>query len=543
MPDSTSLGIQFPLPDDIIRTGQSNAAKLAQDFQSLASTTNSAIRSEASHAVASARQYSEELAEEIQWSKTDRFLTADTDLSTLERGIHRNSSVSVANALGLPIGYVSALTVVELGNTAVLEQWGYAGANRVERYQAWRDADGNIGPWYPVGNELRVLASTTLDLNDFNQETVAILRNSLTATNAPRQGVNAILRVNWLNSTGSGVLQTWEDAQSDYAIFRRRSLNSGQTWTHWERINGQEAPPEPAPPGISWHRSDPVYFWGDSAVSGGGGDGPWEIGENLPGQLDSLLQHNTVISRGQGGHTSRNNLIRAGAVVIHAVPSTGVIPTSGPVELDTLGQVIGGWRSINWKGHFANVYGTFTKDYETLTFTRETAGDPITVTEPQPFITDDRMTGAGTHIFLTGGNDWSDTNPNEPEPDKASHVIANYLRAVDAVQGAEKHVIIGGVKTRQNTEIDSLQHEFVQYVNSELQRLVPQHFVSRQNWLVNNALGALGLEPTSEDLEYIEHGIIPKAAFSDVTHIRREIMPFEAQQLWLPALTQRGWAS
>lgn len=522
MSDTTSRGIQYPTSGDIVRTGVAGEAKLAQDLQVMAATTNTAI-------------------DEVEGRFVPQVLSGSTiDVNTLtnNRPYILSNSNTVTNA---PRSGVNALLRVgwtTSSGAGVVQTW----EDLQTDYAIYRRRSTNSGTtwtdWVQVTDMAVVHSSGTVDLDVFiDRDGRHVLRNNITVTNAPRSGVNALLTIDWLTATGLGLAQTWQDIQTDYAVFRRRSIDRGSTWTDWVQINGTASSSTGAP----WTRTDPVYFWGDSSVAGGGADGPWDEGENLPGQLNDILSV-PVIDRGEGGRTSNQILVRAGSILLHATPAGGSIPSAGNVALDLGGQIIGGWDSNSWVGYFAGIYGTLYQTSTGFSFTRSSSGTAVPVPDPAEFVPADRIDGTGTHIFLMAGNDWLTTNPHLPEPDKATHVIANYLRAIESVPGPTRHVIIGGVKTRRDTEIGDANHEFVQHVNTELARLVPQHFVSRQDWLVNNALDALGLEPTTEDLDHIAAGIIPKRAFSDVTHIRREIMPHEAAELWGPTLQQRGWA-
>src|SRR5699024_3214 len=133
MSDTTSRGIQYPTSGDIVRTGVAGDAKLAQDLQVLATTTNTAIN---------------EAVDEAKWDK-GTLLTSDTNMSTLGPGIHQLRSSQVGRDLGLPITDVSAIEVVEFGNTAFLKQYGHKNGARTQSWSAWRNSSGTLGEWQP----------------------------------------------------------------------------------------------------------------------------------------------------------------------------------------------------------------------------------------------------------------------------------------------------------------------------------------------------------------------------------------------------------
>lgn len=526
MSDTTSRGIQYPTSGDIIRTGVAGEAKLAQDLQVLAATTNTAIN---------------EAVDDAKWDK-GTLLTSATNLSTLGPGIHQLRSSQVGRDLGLPITDMSAIEVVELGNTALLKQYGHKNGDRTQSWSAWRNSSGTLGEWQPdAGARLKEVRDGSFVLSEQTYPDAYILRATAEIDGAPIQGVNAIFRVEWLTYNGTGIMQTWETAQGDYAVYRRRSITSGNTWTSWELIAGTAIGEDDDQ---AWSRTDTVYCWGDSAVGGGGGGETWGPDDPWPQQLGLILD-NEVINRGIGGYTANDVLIRAGIMRIYAVPVGGVIPASGSVQVDMLGQEFSTRQDYALSCQWAGIWGHLTgHDDGTWTFDRSGTGSATPVTQPTLISSGFSLNKTGTHIFMMAGNDWSPEHGPEPDAGtKEDHVIAAYLRAIEAIhlQG-ERHVLIAGVKSRQDTTIDSDNHKWVQEINNRLREAAPQHFVSRQDWLVENGLRVLGLSPTQEDEDLMEAGIIPYRVFGDVTHIKRDVMPHEASELWAPALTKRGWA-
>lgn len=297
--------------------------------------------------------------------------------------------------------------------------------------------------------------------------------------------------------------------------------------------------------GSTWSRQDSVYFWGDSAVEGGDINGSWASGESLPEQLAMHLSA-PVVQRGVSGQTSNDIILRAGVVVLHAAPVGGSIPASGVVSLNVYGQQMTTRPGRVFAVTFAGIGGTLTHvSDEGWTFTRSIAGTSVAVAQPSPVVSTQSMTGAGTHIFMMSGNDWlADAGP-APDGDLVTHVVANHLRAVEAVVPSKtRHVLIAGVKTRRSTMSGDANAVFVKAVNDQLRFLYPQGFVDRQKWLATEALAAAGISPTPADIAAMAEGLVPPSAFADGddTHIRKEIVAAEAQYLWAPALKKRGWA-
>ena len=94
---------------------------------------------------------------------------------------------------------------------------------------------------------------------------------------------------------------------------------------------------------------------------------------------------------GRSGGLSRTVALREGAYTVSYIPVGGIIPESGSVALTppdpgvlqivdnaTLSEVV--------RGSLAGVDGTLTWDGTTLTFTRDTSGNAVNVTELTPFI-------------------------------------------------------------------------------------------------------------------------------------------------------------
>ncbi|WP_224051882.1 hypothetical protein [Klebsiella quasipneumoniae] len=94
---------------------------------------------------------------------------------------------------------------------------------------------------------------------------------------------------------------------------------------------------------------------------------------------------------GRSGGLSRTMALRAGAYTVSYAPVGGVIPESGSVALTpadpgVLQIVDNASLTEVVRGNLAGVDGTLTWDGTTLTFTRDTSGAAVAVTELTPFI-------------------------------------------------------------------------------------------------------------------------------------------------------------
>lgn len=326
--------------------------------------------------------------------------------------------------------------------------------------------------------------------------------------------------------------QTWDKVvgpgQESFRLFRSKGASAPE-WGEWKR---EAEFIEGATPTGSWSRTGVIEIWGDSGVAAG-------IYKDIAGAVA-----NTVTGLGEWGWTSDAVLVKSGAIKISGTPTTGVIPASGSVDIDTHGQDIGeyGWRA--WDGTFAGIPGKLHREVDgKWRFERSTPGDKKPVTTLTPFISASATTGVNTMIFTMGGNDVLGETGFTPESDKAAHIVANYARAVEnaTVRGV-KHILISGVKTRAATQPGDENHQLVQKVNAQLAHLFPQYFVSRHDWLVKNGLRAAGLTPTEEETQLMQAGVIPPRVMADHTHVKREVEAVEARELWATQLKARGWA-
>lgn len=346
--------------------------------------------------------------------------------------------------------------------------------------------------------------------------------------------------------SGPGYVETFNAGSASFQIlvayagndvgFRvwRRATEDGKyrTWV-------EETPGVGSGGGVSaarWLRTDPIYVWGDS-----------EVANHLAKELAGVVTSTSVVNRGGWGWSSNDILLRAGAIELFATPVGGVIPASADQEVAL--NVHGRRMQTRYRDMpvtFAGVRGTLThKEDEQWTFKRGTPGAEVQVPKPAQLVSVDAMTpGRGTHIFIMGGNDWLEEVGAAPERDKVTHVVANYARAVEAVAPSPtRHVLIAGVKTRADTRPGDANDEFVKEVNDRLAKLFPQFFVSRQDWLVNDALRLAGITANDADTSNAAGGVAPPSVFEDHTHTRVEVAKAEATHLWLEELRTRGWAN
>lgn len=285
-----------------------------------------------------------------------------------------------------------------------------------------------------------------------------------------------------------------------------------------------------------------ITWWGDSQVETGSGGAVWPTAEQMPQQTGQYLTTPTI-SNGRSGATSNYVLAKAGVIKLYVAPVT--IPASGYVNVTVTGVPITPTTNTNLDGMIlAGVRGTLRYYPDRWIFLRDTAGTAVTLTEPTLVETSTPVDPTAAHVVVMGGNDWT-TSDFAPESDRTTHTIAAYQRMMEAVPGlgADKKIIIGGIKTRRDTAAGDENDRYVREVNDRLAELYPAHFVPYQHWLATRALTAAGITPTAGDLTQMAAGLAPASAFEDQTHLKKSVVAAMAREVWAPEIVRRGWAA
>ena len=324
-------------------------------------------------------------------------------------------------------------------------------------------------------------------------------------------------------------VQRWVRIQGDTGtpieLIRTKGRSAG-AFTEW-------LPTTPTASNVAWKRTDTIHMWGDSAVA-----------DRLAAELNSAVP-NTVANRGGWGWTSNDVLLRAGVVQLSGVPVGGLIPESGDVEIDLLGQQFTTRPARTMAASWAGIPGELIHQQdETWIFRRSASGTAVPITTVTPVIANDSgFIGSGTHIFLFGGNDILSDAGHAPDSSLEDHIVANYQRAIEAVSASPiRHVLIGGVKSKAADTINSPAHQLTVAVNNRLRSMYPGNFVDREAWLASRGMAAAGLAPSAEDQEKMDAGMAPSGVMYDHTHVKPEVVAAEASELWGNALKIRGWA-
>ena len=321
-------------------------------------------------------------------------------------------------------------------------------------------------------------------------------------------------------------------AQTTSIAFGAAAALSGESGTPAGDASGQ------------WDESKPITLWGDSSIDRG------EPGQRLADGINNALRQD-VVDNSVGGTTLDNALLRMGGIRLWVTPEGGKIPTATtPVMLDLHGADVGMMSGGKVPMMFAGVKGTF--EYSNTVegggfvgarFTRDVAGTEVTVSSPTLLESRTQFDPYATHIIVSGGNDKRAAVKTVPEDDLRGHLVAGYVRMVEMIAASPtKHVLIGGVKGRGDTEIGDWYHKLIMEVNNWLKQLYPHIFVDRNRWLCEHAPRLLNIELSDEDKRRAEAWLPPKAVLQDATHTVPELRVIEGENLWAPELAIRGWA-
>lgn len=230
-PGTTPLGIQYPKPDNIIRTGQAGNSKLAQDLEAIAVTTDSAIRSSS-------------------WSKGAP--PQGANVLELPAGVWEANSASLATSLINRPAEADAPAVITISGNPFYPRtirWDEL-PNVVRQPRSWElttDGADNTS-WAPLG--IKYLSSGQ-DVRQLSQGTYLATSYSLasnvincpTAADGTGYSGAAIVVV---HGTNRGLREIWwrviPNATSGQEPTEFRCWYDGYSWSPWHRQDGRNLP-------------------------------------------------------------------------------------------------------------------------------------------------------------------------------------------------------------------------------------------------------------------------------------------------------------
>ena len=263
-----------------------------------------------------------------------------------------------------------------------------------------------------------------------------------------------------------------------------------------------------APPATQQQAAPVVAFWGDSLFEGFprppfASDGS----DSVAGQFDLGYTPGTSYNGGAAGQSAAEIAIRQGGLPLHLQVDGGTIPASGTVIVRAV-EVIG-WRLDRaWavEGSIQSVAGVLVRAGATLKFTRSNAGSATRVRSSALFVSKPGQTyRASTQVLLAGRNDIGYSSKAGAPADRT---IAATRAMVDSLPVGRRVLVLGTITASWERRGTPGYHEVLR-INSSLKSLYPANFWDYRSWLVHDAIYALGIEPTAEDLANMAADTVP----------------------------------
>ncbi|MGO3763469.1 hypothetical protein [Glutamicibacter arilaitensis] len=298
--------------------------------------------------------------------------------------------------------------------------------------------------------------------------------------------------------------------------------------------------------GYTKTRSDRITTIGDSLTYGYFGGTPGPTADAWPSKLQTLLGAPvTLTNLGISGYTVDEEAIRVGAFPVPLTVAGGSIPASGSVDVTTsavIGWVPAGTRS--YVGSLAGIPGTLTRTSASNTvfsFTRTSAGTATTVPAGTLFVSDFAGHADEILFILLGRNDVSN-GVMGAHGSVVEHVVAGIKRIVGWHARDLKKVVVMSVTNTQSETSGTGGHATVLEINSQLATIYGPRFIDIRSLLVNDAIYALGITPTTEDLAAMAADAIPSSIMDDNTHWSKDAHTFVAE-IAHNYLTDRDWTA
>ena len=252
-----------------------------------------------------------------------------------------------------------------------------------------------------------------------------------------------------------------------------------------------------------------IACYGDSLTEGAGTTNAGVY--SYPSRLQGLINEKAevpfnVYNRGIGGNTSTAILTKSGCYADMVNPFT--IPSdTTPVAITKTGSLannVGGTISIRNGVNpvtIGGIKGTLSYSDGTYKFARLEAGDEVKITRPTQILPSAKFTDTGAILCICVGTNDSDKG----EVEYPKKLIQRIRRMIEYL-GSTQYIIIGLTVTNKD------------YINSELEKEFGANFFDVYKYLINYGLEDNVLTATSEDLEDIQNGLIPRQIRKDDVH-------------------------
>lgn len=297
------------------------------------------------------------------------------------------------------------------------------------------------------------------------------------------------------------------------------------------------------PGAVSLGAPSDVAFWGDSLTEG------WpappfatDRSDSMPGVFAARNPTSKVYNGGVAGQSAAEVAIRQGGLTLRLSVKGGRIPRAGEVEvapIDVLGWRLDRyWSSV---GTIAGVDGFLERDRTKFRFTRSGAGDPVPVDGPQTFLpTDGLERREAVQVLFVGRND---IDYDSPAGDAADRVVAATQAMVEFLPNGQRALVCGTTTaTTEGRGTDGYRE--IALINARLAAEYPYSYFDVRGWLVHDAIRALGITPTAEDLANMAADTLPPSIMvaDDTVHYSPATAAALAQEIQVQ-LADRGWAT
>lgn len=261
--------------------------------------------------------------------------------------------------------------------------------------------------------------------------------------------------------------------------------------------------------------SSQIVALGDSTAEGAGASGSANAWRTLLGNVLGI----TVVNKGIGGSNAEQIAARYGAVPTILTVSGNSIPASGSASITSIAPVIlynGGSTSTRTiSGTIGGSPVRITAVSPAQTYTIEQLGTPsgaLAVPADSVFVPDDGNTiYQDSYLIVCAGTNNSAGNPY--------NAVENIKAIAYRNQAYFKRVFVVSPRNNGVTQPSgSPEHANIMIMNRLLAAYFGENFLDVRSFLIHDALGVMGLTPTSQDLTDIANDCIPSQLRADGLH-------------------------
>ena len=276
-----------------------------------------------------------------------------------------------------------------------------------------------------------------------------------------------------------------------------------------------------------------IACYGDSLTEGAGSTNAGVY--SYPTRLQGIINTNAesyqvrVLNRGIGGNTSKPIVAKSGCYADMVEPFTIPVNTT-PVAITKNGILannVGGTISIRNGVNpvtIGGIEGNLSYADGTYKFARLEAGEEVQITRPTQILPSASKTDKNAILVIcVGTNDADKTEADYPP--KLIQRIRRMIEYLDCKEFIVLGLTVGGKEN----------------VNPALEEEFGANFLDIHKYLINYGLSDNGLTATSEDLEDINNGLIPRQIRSDSVHYNNKGYYSKAMGVYLKGKDLGYW--